>query len=381
MNVIKNINFKDMIAYIKSSLKFTIFDKYIVKEFIKPYLGSLLLIVILTNVTELFEKMDTFLKNDVNGFQILLYYFYKSPFLILQFSPVAVMFASVFSLGLLAKNKELIAVIIGGVNFFRVVLWLYIIGFLLSIGFVFFNELIVVRTQEKVRELNMKFKKIQDVRDRQDFPMYGKQNYFYHIYYYHFKEKKMDGVKILQTSKSKDRVKLRIDANHAIWSKERKIWVFHNGIIRHFNKTGHFENVESFVEKDIALPEKPKDFEYKKQKIDELTIGKAWEYIQSLKHKGFKFQAELVDFNLKFSFPFSLLLMMLIGAPLSMYSSKSVLIISFGFALMGSLIYWILLSIGISLGKNGVLPPVLAVWIGNFIFAGISYFVHKRIAT
>ncbi|MBU1077136.1 MAG: LptF/LptG family permease [Spirochaetes bacterium] len=363
------------------NLKFTIFDRYILLEFIKPYLAALFLIVIMTSITELLERMDFFLKRDVKFLEIFLYYIYKSPFLMVQFSPVAILFASVFSLGVLAKNREMMAVITGGINFFRVVLYLYIAGIVLSLFFVFFNNTVVIKAQERVRELNQKFKNVQSRYDKKDLSMYGKENYLYNITYYHYLDKKMDNVQILKTSASKDKVEFRIDAKLAQWDELKKVWIFYNGIIRYFDADGFLKSVDQFEEKEILIPETPEDFSYQTKQIDELNMIDAWKYISKLKEKGFRYQSELVDFNLKFSFAFACLLMMLIGAPLSVYSTRSVLIISFGLALLGSFIYWVLLSVGISMGKNGVLPPFLAVWIGNLFFACVSYFIHRKIAT
>ena len=366
---------------IKENYKFATFDKYILIEFIKPYLGALILIVVMTNVTELLENLDNFQKWNVKTMEVFIYYVYKSPFLVVQFSPIAIMFGTVFSLGIMAKNRELMAVIVGGVNFFRLVFYLYLAGFALSIFFVFFNDIIGVRAQEKVGEMNRKFKGITHRLDKQDLNMYGKENYLYHIAYYHFYEQKMDNVQIEKTSKTKDKIEFRIDARYAIWDKNKKIWVFHDGIVRNFDEQGNLTSVERFEEKEIVIPEKPSDFDYQQKDIDELSIVASWKYIKNLQAIGFMSRNELVDFHLKFSFPFACLLMMLIGAPLSIYSKRSVLIISFGLALLVSFIYWVFLSIGISLGKNGVFPPFLAVWMGNIFFIAVSYVVHKKVVT
>jgi lipopolysaccharide export system permease protein len=89
-------------------------------------------------------------------------------------------------------------------------------------------------------------------------------------------------------------------------------------------------------------------------------------------------QKERVELHFKLSLPFSCLLMMLIGAPLSLYLKKNILIVSFGLTLLGYIIYWALLSVGMSLGKNGVLSPFLSVWLNNFIFILISIYIHKK---
>ncbi len=364
---------------VRNYYKITTFDKYILKEIIKPFLGALLLIILMTHITEIMERLDFFMSHHVKFFQLLLYYLYKTPFLIIEFSPVALLFAVVFTLGMMAKNKELIAIISGGVSFYRVVLYLYIAGFLFSIFLILFNNIIVVRFQNLAYEMNNKFKGIISNFDRRNFSMYGKHNFLYHIGYYNNKEKSLYDIEIIRTSPEKDSVLFRIDAKKAVWNRIKKQWCFYNGIIRYFNNNGDIIKIEEFKEKIINIPEKPKDFAYINKDINELTIKEALRYINKLKIKGFTYQKELVDFHLKFSFPFTCLIMMLIGAPLSFYSTKSVVILSMGLALLGSFLYWMILSIGFSLGKNGVIPPFLAAWLGNIIFLIVAFFIHKKI--
>ncbi|HSH69110.1 MAG TPA: LptF/LptG family permease, partial [Deferrisomatales bacterium] len=40
--------------------------------------------------------------------------------------------------------------------------------------------------------------------------------------------------------------------------------------------------------------------------------------------------------------------------------------------------YWLVLAVGLSLGKTGVLPPVLAAWVGNIGFAVLGVVLLAR---
>jgi lipopolysaccharide export system permease protein len=71
--------------------------------------------------------------------------------------------------------------------------------------------------------------------------------------------------------------------------------------------------------------------------------------------------------------------MLLLGAPMSFYSTKSVVILSIGLALLGGFLYWIILGIFLSLGKNSVIPPFLATWVANIVFLAAALYIHKRI--
>ncbi len=362
-------------------LKPTIIDKYLLIEFFKTFTGALFLIVVMNHLIEIMERLDFFISKKVKFIEVVVYYLYKTPFFIVELAPIAVLFAVVFSLGILAKNREIVAMITGGISFYRIVFYLYVTGFLLSVIFIIFNEFIVVPAQRKAVELNNKFRNIYYVKDRRNFSMYGKHNFIYYIKYYNSKEKLMQDIQVLRTSPDKDKIIFRIDANCAKWDEMKKVWIFKNGILRKFDKNGNLKEVEKFEEKDIKIPERPSDFEYTRTDVTQLRIKEAITYINKLKACGFQYHKELVDFHIKFSFPFTCFLMMLIGAPLSIYSTRSVIVISMGLALLGSFAYWVILNIGVSFGKNGILPAFVAAWLGNIIFLGISIFIHRKIPT
>jgi lipopolysaccharide export system permease protein len=372
---------KKLIIKLKElNIKFTIFDRYIINEFLKVFFATLFLVVIMNALIELIERLDFFVVRKISPLDIFIYYFYKMPYFIIQFSPVAILFATVFSLGNLNKNRELIAIISSGIKFTRVAFFLYLIGFITSLFFILFNEFCVVPSIRKAKIINNKFKNIYYEKDRSDFAMYGKNNIIYYVRYYNARLKTLQNVKIIKKTPDGSGVIYRIDAFIGNWDEAKKIWIFKNGVYREFNNNGDLIKVEEFQEKEFNLYEKPKDFEYVRTDIDEMRIKEAINYINKLKESGFKYRSELVDFNIKFSFPFSSFIMILIGAPISTISAKSVLIISMGWALLISFIYWVVLNIGVSLGKNGILPPFLATWIGNIIFIFISILIHKKIS-
>ena len=81
----------------------------------------------------------------------------------------------------------------------------------------------------------------------------------------------------------------------------------------------------------------------------------------------------------KTSVPFVTLLMPLLPFPFGVRAGRRgstsagiVLAILLGFS------YWLVLAVGLSLGKTGVLPPVLAAWVGNIVFAVLGIVLLLR---
>jgi len=119
----------------------------------------------------------------------------------------------------------------------------------------------------------------------------------------------------------------------------------------------------------------PLDFIKSAKKPISMNFFELREYIERLKKVGEKFTKELVELNLKVSFPFANLIILLFSVPLVSTSSRSKgrgLI--FGMGLLVCFMYLSTLRICQSLGYNEVLSPLVAAWLPNVVFASIGIF-------
>jgi lipopolysaccharide export system permease protein len=119
----------------------------------------------------------------------------------------------------------------------------------------------------------------------------------------------------------------------------------------------------------------PLDFIKSAKKPISMNFFELREYIERLKKVGEKFTKELVELNLKVSFPFANLIILLFSVPLVSTSSRSKgrgLI--FGMGLLVCFLYLSTLRICQSLGYNEVLSPMVAAWLPNVVFAAIGIF-------
>jgi len=72
----------------------------------------------------------------------------------------------------------------------------------------------------------------------------------------------------------------------------------------------------------------------------------------------------------KVSMPFACLIMAFVGIPFSLRSGRSSgVALGIGLSIGIGFAYFVINAILISLGGTGVLPPLVAAWAANFIFA------------
>jgi lipopolysaccharide export system permease protein len=89
---------------------------------------------------------------------------------------------------------------------------------------------------------------------------------------------------------------------------------------------------------------------------------------------------ERMELQQRFSFAFVPLVFCLLGVSLTLLPRSSRASRSWGFALclFWLVTYYALLSLGKALGDNGVLPPVPALWLPNFLVGGIAIFLYTK---
>ena len=85
-----------------------------------------------------------------------------------------------------------------------------------------------------------------------------------------------------------------------------------------------------------------------------------------------------VEYHKKFSIPFACLAFGLMGVPLGLMVKQSGKMIGFGLGLAVILVYYLLLQIGQSAGLNGMVSPVLAMWLPNIAIGVFGVFLSIR---
>jgi lipopolysaccharide export system permease protein len=160
-----------------------------------------------------------------------------------------------------------------------------------------------------------------------------------------------------------------IEAESANWDGGR--WQLLGVRTREFGADGVREvprAPEGFV-----LPESLDDFRAVSVEPEELSYGTLRRQIEDLQRKGVDTSESWVDLHLKLALPAASLMMILIAAPMaaagtrvgSIAGSMAVgFVIGFG--------YFVVVAFARALGQTGMLPPAIAAWAGNVVFALIG---------
>jgi lipopolysaccharide export system permease protein len=351
-------------------------DRYVLREELAALAAGLVFFVSIFVVVDVFEKMDTFLDNQVPITTVFLYYLVSIPGIVLQVLPMAMLLSCLIALGQIGRSNEITAMRAAGIGPIRIAAPILILAFLAS-GLVFTtNELVLphlnARRSEMLR-VDIKKQSLEGPAVRTNLAYLGSRGRTFLIRTYNVPKREMREV-VIQEIQS-HMLTGRIDAESATWEKNG--WVFHEGYVRRFTREG--EKAAHFNELRIpGLAERPEDFAETEEDPTGLSYWELSRYINRLHQSGGRVQKYLVDLYLKLSFPLTNLIVVVIGTALAFRARRGGLAVWFGLSVFISFLYYAFIRTGQALGHNGALPPLLAAWAGNLFFGVLAFELLRR---
>jgi lipopolysaccharide export system permease protein len=113
-------------------------------------------------------------------------------------------------------------------------------------------------------------------------------------------------------------------------------------------------------------------------KPDEMVLADLKAYLRQIKVNQKDYNSALLKYHKKFSIPFACLAMGLLALPLGIVSRHSKKSVGIGLGLIFFLLYYMLLSVGSTLGEDGRYPPVVGMWMPNLILGGFGIYLLIR---
>jgi len=354
------------------------YTRFLVREFLKVFFVCIIFIMGLSFIVRTLQRMDS--SKTYTFIQTLAFRIIEAPEIISRECLLASsMFAAVYTMSILSKNREILALRSCGVSMYRIITPLILIGFLISILSLVFEDFVVVKSYELKKRYRARITGEQFVSyytDRYNLIVFGKGNVVYKIGRYVSSEEAMNDVTVIKKDEQ-GAVEYRIDAQRAAWDGSR--WVFYDGVILRFMEDGELSEKVDFSELPTKINDEPRYFARDVRKIENMTLLHGYEYIMMKKRMGFGYRGELTRYHRKIATAFTYFLVIIIGLSLGSMSFKNALVMSFSMTLGIVLVFFFIIEIGYTFGSSGRLPPAIGGWIGNMLFSAVGIFMMKII--
>jgi lipopolysaccharide export system permease protein len=355
-----------------------IIDRYLVREFF-TYLGYGLGVgSVLFVIVDFLQSLDRYFRIKPPLRYILEHFLYRLPSSLYQGLPLIILVSTIFLFLALTRQHELTALKAAGVSLYRVSLPILLITCGISLGAGVFQETLLPT-------LNAKGDEVDRIKIRGDLPRHlqtrtqiwfrSSDTRFFHMDLLSPASSEMYGVTILEIDRNY-RLANRLDAVRARWTPEG--WKFENGIFRAFDPNSEVQAIP-FSLTTIGLAEAMEDFTQLQKPPDTMSFLELREYLVKLQESGHQVGKYIVQLYGKLTFPLVHVVMALVAIPFAL-QSRGGRMIGIGLAVLIALGYWVVHSVAIALAKVDLLPPAVAAWTANVVFAGLglSFFLRAR---
>lgn len=360
-----------------------IIDKYMVKGFLSPLIWCLFIFTIMAVIIDIFSFIDDIVRFKIPFSAIAAFEIYYTPSVFIQIAPMAALLSSIFILSNLNKNNEITAMKSSGISLWRIMTPLIIIGLLMSV-FVFIVNERVIPTSSRVAsairrdELEKEKRKDQQAKILQNIAIYGAGNRIIFARNYDTEKKTLSDIIIHEHDKSEN-LTSKITAQSGVWTGYG--WRFYKVTMWSIDNSGKIlGEPQFFKQKMIVLKEKPRDFANREWRSEFMSYHDLQRYIKNFRGVSTKVtRGLLVDLYYKVSFSLISLIIILIGAPFALITTRGGVLIGIGMSIAIGLLYYAFIAISLAFGKAGFLPPALSAWLGNIVFGVIGiYLINKR---
>src|SRR5881628_945499 len=347
---------------------FRTLDRYAVGEWLRVFLITLLGFPVLVLVIDLTDKLDQYLGRGIKPAAVALSYVFYFPELMFLILPVAVLFATVFTVGALDRHSELTAAKASGISFHRVVRPLFLAAGTAFVVGLLLGEIAPVATSRRMELLGEKAIRSLELRSRE-----------------------LMDLMLEREGTGADYPTIVLAAERANYSDSGKVrkrvrpshWTLHRGTLRYLAGT---EPVEEYAFQfdslhSRTLTERPVDLLAEPKAPDEMRYGELRSYIDALVRSGSNAKKLQVELALKIAIPFICLLIALFGAPLAISSPKSGAAWGVAASLATTFIVLLMFQLAKAVGAGGVLPPALAAWTPNILVGVAAFYLLKKAPT
>jgi lipopolysaccharide export system permease protein len=350
-------------------------DTYLIGKFLGTYFYSIMLIMSIVVVFDFNEKLDKFIQNRAPGSAIFFdYYLNFIPYFGMKFSSLFIFISVIYFTSKMATSSEIIAILASGVSFKRFMRPYMISAFILASGIFLLNSYWIPnanKTRLDFENAFVKKVKTEYVRNVQMELETGTIMYIerYDARYqngYNFFLETYDGKRLVSRLTAK---KIQQDTAYH--------WILKDYLIRKFD--GYYEKLQEGASLDTIIHVDPSEFIIVKGYSEQLTTPELKQYLDRQEKRGVANIKEYeVEYQRRFSFPFSCFILTLIGVSLASRKVRGGMGLHLGLGILISFSYILLDTMSGTFAESGEISPILAVWIPNVIYALIGWALYVK---
>ena len=357
-------------------LKIKKLDLYITKKFLTTFFAAIILIIGIVIIFDISEKIEKFVANEATLNEIIFdYYLNFIPYFMNMYSPLFVFISVIFFTSRLTANFEIIAILSCGVSYHRMM-----VPYLASAAIIAMMSLglsLYVIPQSNATRLKFEQKYFKKRQANATSDIHYKLDATKYVYVGSFSPWNNTAYNFTLEDMQGDRLVSKLSAETARWDSTSASWRLKNWFIRDYTE-GLEDRIRSGSQLDTTIALTIEDFYRNKKTVEQLSARDLNELIRVQISRGDKMvMYAQIEKHTRLALPFSAFILTIIGVSLSTKKRRGGMGWNIGIGIALGFSYILFLRFSEMFVITDTLPPVVALWLPNIIFAAIAAIIYK----
>lgn len=351
-------------------------DKYIIRKFLGTFFFSLTLIILIVVVFDISEKLEDFIDKKAPLSAIIFeYYFNFIPYIINLFSPLFTFIAVIFFTSQMATRTEIVAILSSGVSYRRILFPYMLSATVITILSLLLNNFVIPHATKK--QIAFEDKYIRNEFYNNDKNIHKQISPGNYIYMERFLTTELTGMRFSIEKFAAGQLYYKMVSESIRWDSTTQKWSINNYYIRYIN--GMNEYIKKGTRLDTALGFTPAEFGRKDNIVGTMNYKELNQYIDSEQLKGSdNIDVYKIEKYRRFSFPFATFILTLIGVSLASRKVRGGIGMHIGLGIFISFTFIMFMQISTTFAAGGQISPLIAVWIPNFLFSFLAWYLLSK---
>ncbi len=361
----------------------TSYDRYLLKRLIITLLQVILSLVLLVILIDLIvSRQSNIVRYQVPLYAVVNYYITFIPTILFEYqaAAIAVLIAALMVLGRAAQDREIMALLAGGVSMRRIARAPVLLALGMTLLVFIVQETYGVRAVDTHNEIKKKFfSKISGYeRHGVSWTNLG-DGWTCHVLKFNMRANSGQDV-FMHAIREKSIEEIR--ARRIFWDEKKHCWLLEDGRWAVFNQERQWEALSKRItQMEAPFTESPEELFALNKSAQGKTVTQLSADISRAQQLGIPVREHLVNYHVKFAQPALCFVIIWLGMPFAVRLRHGSLTLGFGISIVIAVSYLILFAMCIGLGYMGQWPPVVAAWAANLVFLAVGVGLFRSTST
>lgn len=352
-------------------------QRYLLQQFIPVCFVALLFFVLLLELGDLFANLWKYLANEVSIKDIFMVMVLYAPKCVSNSMPMAVLFSSAYIMGNMYARNELTSIFASGYPLYKLIIPLLILGLFLSFMMFFFEDRIVITSLAKKNALTrILLNQDQSLSNTNIVVLSEDKTMIYLADYYQDNEQRLFSLMVIVRDQ-KGSLQTILQTASARWQTTQ--WVVDSPTL-YIIEPGNTVRMQTDMI-PLNLTEPPETFRRNTTSVEELSASDAKNYLAFVRRSGLPYAEELSNYYKRFSYPFTIFIVLFFSIALGGRFKKNVMLMSLLLSLSIAVLYYVLQMLTMLLSKWEYISPLAGAWFPVVLFIGGSLVIIRYART